>query len=271
LPPESGRPPGLLAVVLAAQRAGSIDPLAAGAGVSHKCLVPLRGRPLITHVLAALQATPRIGLIRVVVEPEVVPLLKPHLPVGDVRIEFVDAESNIVDSVYAATRGVDQPTILTTADNVLLTPAAVGSVEQALVAGADLVFAMANRASVLAAHAEGQRRFYRFRDDQYSNCNLFGFAGAKTFRGAEMYRGGGQFAKKPMRLVAAIGLFNLLLFMLGWLTLDGGMRRLSKRLKLRAVAVVLGDGAHAVDVDNERTYRVAGLLLEQRAAARAGA
>jgi GTP:adenosylcobinamide-phosphate guanylyltransferase len=265
LPPESG-PPGLLAVVLAAQRAGSVDPLAAGAGVSHKCLVPLRGKPLITHVLAALQATPRIGLIRIVVEPEVVQLVLPHLPAGNVRVEFVPSEPNLVDSVYAATRDVDQPTILTTADNVLLTPAAVGSVENALTTGADVVFAMATKASVLAAHAEGQRRFYRFKDDEYSNCNLFGFAGASAFRGAEMFRGGGQFAKKPLRLVAAIGLFNLLLFRFGWLTLDGGMRRLSKRLQLRAVAVVLGDGAHAVDVDNERTHRVAGVLLERRVA-----
>lgn len=267
MPPETVRLPRLLAVVLAAQRAGVIDPLAANAGVTHKCLVPIDGRALIAHVVAALQATPQIERIRIVVEPAVVELIRPHLPPGSLPVEFTASEPNLVDSVYAATRDIDQPTILTTADNVLLTPGAVASVQAALAGGADVVFAMATKSSVLGAHPEGQRRFYRFRDDEYSNCNLFGFAGARAFRGAEMFRGGGQFAKKPLRLVAAIGVFNVVLFLLGWLSLDGAMRRLSRRLQLRAEAVVLEDGAHAVDVDNERTFRVASLLLTQRAAA----
>jgi GTP:adenosylcobinamide-phosphate guanylyltransferase len=256
----------LLAVILAAQRAGVIDPLAAAAGVTHKCLVPVEGRAMITHVVAALQATPGMTKVRIVVEPQVVDLIRPLLPAGSVPVEFIASAPNLVDSVYAATHDVDQPTILTTADNVLLTPGAVASVQGALRRGADVVFAMATRTSVLAAHPEGQRRFYRFRDDAYSNCNLFGFAGARTFRGAEMFRGGGQFAKKPLRLIAAIGVFNVGLFLMGWLSLAGAMRRLSTRLKLRAEAVVLQDGAHAVDVDNERTYRVAASLLARRAA-----
>jgi GTP:adenosylcobinamide-phosphate guanylyltransferase len=235
--------------------------------VTHKCLVPVAGKAMITHVVAALQSTPGIGRIRIVVEPVVVELIRPLLPEGSVPVEFIDAQPNLVDSVYAATRDVDQPTVLTTADNVLLTPGAVTSVQAALRRGAEVVFAMATQRSVLAAHPEGQRRFYRFSDEAYSSCNLFGFAGASTFRGAEMFRGGGQFAKKPLRLVAAIGVFNVLLFLLGWLSLPGAMRRLSKRLQLRAEAVVLPDGAHAVDVDNERTFRVASLLLERRSLA----
>jgi hypothetical protein len=183
-----------------------------------------------------------------------------------VPVEFIAAKENLADSVYAAARGLDQPTIITTADNVLLTPGAVASVERALRRGADIVFAMANKASVMAAHPEGQRRFYRFTDDEYSNCNLFGVAGTSAFRGAEMFRGGGQFAKKPLRLIAAIGPFNLVLFLLGRLSLTGAMARLSKQLRLRAEAVVLKDGAHAIDVDNDRTFRVAALLLGQRTA-----
>jgi GTP:adenosylcobinamide-phosphate guanylyltransferase len=268
LPPEPQ--PGLLAILLAAQRAGVIDPLAAGAGVTHKCLVPIAGKPLIVHVVEALQATPGLSRLRIIVEPDAVELIRPLLPQGSVPVEFIASAANIADSVYAGAHGLDQPTIVTTADNVLLTPGAVASVQSALRGGADIVFAMANRASVLAAHPEGQRRFYRFSDDEYSNCNLFGVAGARAFRGAEMFRGGGQFAKKPLRLIAAIGVLNLVQFRLGWLSLAGAMNRLSQRLRLRAEAVVLKDGAHAIDVDNERTFRVAALLLERRRAARQG-
>ena len=46
--------PELTVIVLAAQRGGRLDPLAAEAGVSHKCLVPIGGRPLLAHVLEAL-------------------------------------------------------------------------------------------------------------------------------------------------------------------------------------------------------------------------
>ena len=37
-------------LVLAAQRAGVVNPLAERAGVSHKCIVPICGKPLIVHV-----------------------------------------------------------------------------------------------------------------------------------------------------------------------------------------------------------------------------
>ena len=69
----------------------------------------------------------------------------------------------------------------------------------AIVGGADVALAMSTRAAVMAAHPDGQRRFYQFADDQYSNCNLYGFSGARAFAAAESFRSGGQFAKKPPR------------------------------------------------------------------------
>jgi len=83
---------------------------------------------------------------------------------------------------------------------------------------------MATKASVLAAHSEGQRRFYRFSDNEYSNCNLYAFAGARAISAAESFRSGGQFAKKPLRLVMAVGGVALALMLI--LALDavvGGM------------------------------------------------
>jgi CTP:molybdopterin cytidylyltransferase MocA len=266
LRPDRAPQAGFAAVILAAQRAGVVDPLAADHGVTHKCLVPIAGRPLIAHVVAALRATPGLGHLRVVVEPDAVPLLRAALPDGAVPVDYIPAADNLADSVHAATRDLDQPTIVTTADNVLLTPGAVEQMLDTLGDGADVAIAMANRASVLAAHPEGQRRFYRFRDDEYSNCNLYGFAGARGFSAAEAFRGGGQFAKKRKRLIAAIGLVNVLLFLAGRLTLARAMERLSRRFRLTLRAVVLADGSHAIDVDNPRTYGCAETLLAQRAA-----
>jgi GTP:adenosylcobinamide-phosphate guanylyltransferase len=258
------RTTGFAGVVLAAQRAGQVDPLAAEVGLSHKCMVPVAGRPLIVHPLAALWSTPGLERLRIVVEPEMVRPLRAIVSAGPVAVEYVPAADNLADSVLAATKDLDQPTIVTTADNVLLTPDAVLEVLAALRADVDVAIAMARRDAVLAAHPDGQRRFYRFRDGEYSNCNLYGFAGARAFSAAESFRSGGQFAKKPMRLVAAVGVINVLLMVTHSLGLATALRRVGLRLGLRVAPVVLADGSHAIDVDNRRTYDVAAQLLVQR-------
>jgi len=255
------------AIVLAAQRAGRVDPLAEAAGVPNKSLVPIQGAPLIRHVVDALQATPGLTRVRIVVEARTASLVRAALPRGGAPVEFVDAADNLADSVYAAAKGVDQPMLVTTSDNVLLTPGAVRATLQAVAGGADVSLALATEAAVLAAHPEGQRRFYRFSDDAYSNCNLYAFAGAAAVGAAESFRSGGQFAKKPLRMIVHLGPINLALLLLGRLSLRGAIRRLSRRFGLKVEPVILADGAHAIDVDNPRTYACAEVLLERRGAA----
>lgn len=256
--------PRFTAVILAAQRPGRVDPLAERAGLSHKCLVPIAEVPLIAHVVAALAATPGCALMRIVIEPAMFVTLRTLLGDGPPRIELVVAADNLADSVFNAADGIEGPIIVTTADNVLLTPEAVRQMVATLEGGADVALAMAARASVLMAHPEGQRRFYRFRDDDYSNCNLYGFGHAGAIKAAESFRSGGQFAKKPLRLIGAIGLVNVVLMLLRRLSLAGALARLSRRLGLSLAPVVIADGSHAIDVDNERTYRIAEMLLERR-------
>ena len=265
MPPK----PRFTAVVLAAQRAGQIDPLAAEAGVSHKCLVPIGGAALIAHVVAALRATAGLERLRIVVEPAAVPAIAALLPAGSIMPDYVAAADNLADSVHVACQDIDGPTIVTTADNVLLTPGAVRQMVNALAGGVDVALAMARKADVLAAHPEGQRRFYRFADDDYSNCNLYGLGGRRALAAAESFRSGGQFAKKPLRMVLAFGPFTVLLMLLHRLSLAGALDRLSRRVRLRSVPIILEDGAHAIDVDNRRTYDVAEILLERRRAAAA--
>lgn len=255
---------GFTAIILSAQRAGQVDPLAEAHGLSHKCLVPVGGAPLITHVAGALAETPGCRRIIVVVEPDMFSGLRGLLQDGPPPIDFVAAADNLADSVFAAADGIDGPIVLTTADNVMLRPDAVQRMVETLGRGADVALAMATRAAVLGAHPEGQRRFYRFSDDEYSNCNLYAFNGQQAISAAESFRSGGQFAKKPMRLIAAVGIVNVALMLMGRVSLPGALARLSRRLKLQIEPVVLADGAYAIDVDNERTWRVASTLLEQR-------
>ena len=128
----------------------------------------------------------------------------------------------------------------------------------------EAVFALARKRSVLAAHPDGQRNFYHFRDDEYANCNIYGLADRKALVAGEVFRGGGQFMKSIWRMIRAFGLHNIVLLRLGFFDREGAMRRLSARLGLTVRATEFTDGALAIDVDNERTYGVCEELLAKR-------
>lgn len=255
---------GFTAIILAGQRPGSIDVLAAEAGVPNKSLVSIGGAPLIRHVAEALAATPGLNRLKIVVEGQTVPMVQALLDDLRCPLTFVEAADNLADSVHAAAADVEGPMVITTSDNVLLTPGAVRDVLAAVTSGADAAVAMATERAVLAAHPEGQRRFYRFADDSYSNCNLYALAGPRAAAAAEGFRSGGQFAKKPLRMIMALGPINLLLLLAGRLTLRGALARVSRRFRLQVEPVILDDGAHAIDVDNPRTYACAETLLAAR-------
>jgi CTP:molybdopterin cytidylyltransferase MocA len=253
-------------IILAAQRTGVVNALASEFGLEHKFMVPICGKPLLAHVLDVLAARDDVGRVRVSVEtaahPAVGQLALPYVERG-MRVEPVASLAGIADSVVAAAAGLDGPIIVTTADNVLLAHSAIDAVLAAL-ADADVAFALASESAVSAAHPEGQKRYYRFRDGGYANCNLYAFAGPHAFAATAAFREGGQFMNNPRRLINAFGLFNILLFRTGLVTVEGAMRRASKRLGVRLRAVPMDDGAQAIDVDNRRTYEIAGPLLAER-------
>lgn len=255
---------GFTAIVLAGQRPGAVDALAAQAGVGNKSLVPICGAPLVRHVAETLATTPGLARLKIVIEAEAAAIVRTLLADLQCPITFVEAADNLADSVHAAAAHVGGPMVITTSDNVLLTPGAVEDVLSAVARGADAVVAMATQRAVLAAHPDGQRRFYRFADDAYSNCNLYALSGPRAAAAAEGFRSGGQFAKKPLRMIMALGPVNLLLMLAGRLTLRGALRRVSRRFDLRVEPVILADGAHAIDVDNPRTYACAEALLSAR-------
>jgi GTP:adenosylcobinamide-phosphate guanylyltransferase len=258
----------LSAIVLAGRREGRIEPLAEAFGETEKCLVPVAGIPLIEHVLKTLSTCDRVGKIIVSIND---PQLIATLPVASAlirerRLIAVAAKGNLADSVLDAASHADFPLVITTADNVLLTSGAVAEFERvALRQRADAAVAFAKKASILATHADGQRRFYEFADDGYSNCNCYWIANQGALSAAETFRSGGQFAKNPMRIVSVFGLWNLIRFRLGCDTLARAFERISNRMGLKLFPVVFNDGSLAIDVDNERTHRVVTEILERRA------
>jgi CTP:molybdopterin cytidylyltransferase MocA len=255
-------------LILAGKRDGKLDPLAEKAGVSHKAVVPIRGKPLIVWVLEAAEAAwPDAPILVSIHDPAVLadlPIVEKLKAAG--RLSFPPAQHGIVESLEAAAaQGEPFPLLITTGDNVLVTPEALRRLhDEAMADDAGAALSLATREQILAAHPEGQRRFYEFKDKAISNCNAYWLRDRQALKAAESFRGGGQFIKTPGAILKAFGLWNLIGFRRKWWTLDKAMRNLSRRFGVRIAPVFVTDGALAVDVDNERTYRIAETLLGSR-------
>ncbi len=257
-------PPLPRILVLAGRRSAALDPLAAKLGVSHKALVPVAGEAMIGRVLrVAAEAFPDSPLF-VSVEDFAIIAAEPTVARlhAEGRLTAVGAEHHIVDSVVEASRTTGFPLVLTTTDNVLMSVEGFRAIAEAGERwGVDGIVMMAEKDDILAAHPQGQRRFYRFRGGAYSNCNLFWIGDARAFDAIETFRYGGQFAKRKKDAVRALGLTALLLYASGLVTLEAMFAHFSRRFGVRLRPLVAKDGRFAIDVDNERTHRVAEEIL----------
>jgi GTP:adenosylcobinamide-phosphate guanylyltransferase len=253
-------------LILAGQRLGKVDPLAAKYGIEHKCLVPLLGRPLIGYVFDAVDAAfPGAKIVVSINDPHALdnePEAKRYFDEG--RLTTVASAKNLLESVFASIEGIEFPLLITTGDNVLMTPEALRGFHAFAMDGADGAAMFARKEDILAAHSEGQPRFWQFRDGEFSGCNTFWMRDRAALGLGEVFRGGGQFLKFPKRFIKAFGLSNLIGFRLGLFTTDRMLARISKRFGKRVKVQIATDGRLAIDVDNEFSHQVAERLLKAK-------
>lgn len=256
-------------LIMAGQRLGQVDPLAAAHEQDHKCLVPLLGRPLIGYVLDAVDAAfPGAQILVSINDPRALDA-EPEAArfFAEGRLATAASAKNLLESVHAAvaTQEIVWPLLITTGDNVLMTPEALREFHAfALDQGADGAAMFARKQDVLAAHPDGQPRFWKFRDGEFSGCNTFWVRDAAALGAGEIFRSGGQFLKFPKRFIAAFGLGNLIGFRLGLLTVERMLANVSRRFGKQLKVKIAGNGELAIDVDNAFSHQVAERLLKQR-------
>ncbi|MEM7690666.1 MAG: NTP transferase domain-containing protein [Pseudomonadota bacterium] len=255
------------ALIMAGKRSGALDPLAERAGVAQKCVVPVNGVPMVARVAQAVAGTPEVGEIRVVAhetkEVAAHPIIAQLIAQG--RLTFADGQFNIVDSVFSGAHGAQFPLLITTADNCLVTPEGYSEfIAKCRATDAGGAAGLARKEDVLKADPVGQKRFYEFKDGQFSNCNMYWIGSQEALSAAEIMRGGGQFVKFPARIIKAFGFMNLIRFRLGIGSKEALFKQISKRFGFNMVPVELSDGHYAIDVDNERTFNVTEKILKQR-------
>ena len=241
------------AVVLAGSRPSG-DPVARHAGVSHKALVPVGGRPMVARVVDALNRCTRVGRIAVVIEDPAVLRTVPGIDALIDQGAVIGVESAATPSLSAAKAvtalGDDYPILLTTADHAMLTTDMVDLfLDLSAATDADVIAALAAKETITAAYPGTVRTYLRFRDGRYSGCNLFFLATPASRNALTFWRRVEENRKSPWRIAGAIGLGSVLFYVLGALTLNGALARLSRAMEATGAAVIMPVAEAAIDVD----------------------
>lgn len=255
------------ALVLAAGR-GADDPVARHAGYPNKVFVPLMGRPLLAWVIAALQASPSVGSIAISIDDpgdlESVPELAAAL--RDDAIRVLPSGASPSESVASALRALDSPfpVLLATADHPLLTPQMIEHFCAAVPAECDIAVAVARAEVVRRSYPDAVRTYFRFADGRVTGCNLYALCSPAALRAVMFWSQVERHRKRPWRLLLAIGPLTVFRMMLGTLTLDAALRRLSGSIGATARHVELPFAEAAIDVDKPSDLVLAGGILARR-------
>lgn len=256
-------------LVLAASR-GNLDPLAQAGGVSHKCFIDIAGQPMLRRVVAGVLGSGRIGRTIVAIEPDSIDEAKAILAgvEGAERLEFVASRENIGASVAAIATADILPLVITTGDNALHTAEMVRYFCDALDGvTADGALGLTPARYVLEKYPEGNRAFHRFRDGAFSSCNIYALLTPRSLNGPRVFDGGGQFGKKPRRLIGAFGLFAFLLYKSRLFKLRTVLAALSRTVGLKTAPILMPFAEGPIDVDRMQDWELANRIVREREAA----
>ncbi len=177
------------AIILAGSRPGP-DPLLTGSGVSTKALLPIAGQAMLVHVVKALRASPEVGAITILAQ-------------NSAELA-ADSGQGISSSLAAALPPGDDPLLVTTADNVLLTPTMIaeflGGAEDS-----DVAVAMVERDTLLARYPQSKRTWLKFRGGWWSGANMFRLRGRRVLPLLDFWGRIERDRKKGLKIVAAFG------------------------------------------------------------------
>jgi len=255
-----GQVAAFTAVILAGDR-GPDDPVVEAAGVSCKPLIPVGGIPMVLRVVASLEEAQEIGSIVLSGPPQVAVDQEKDLRsrIASGKIGWQDNQPTPSSSAYQVLKSLpDQtPVLLTTADHALLTAKIVDYFcSEARSTGADVVVGLTQHDLVMRAYPNTRRTAIQLRDGVYCSCNLFAFFSPRARDLAYFWRKVERQRKRTLRLMSAFGWINLLLYLLKRPSLEEGLERISKRMGLRAGAVILPFPEAAVDVDTINDWQL---------------
>ncbi len=256
-------PQGWTALVLAGQRPG-VDRLAAHFGREAKALIPVAGEPMLARVVRALADAPQVARIIIMAQDASALVTDPAVAkaAGDTRIDARRSGRTISGSVLDAVNdpAIGLPVLVTTADNVMLTPATIAEFLAAAGAG-DVGVAMVERGNLESAVGPNRRTWLAFRDGAFTGANLFALTGPSAVNALKFWERVEQDRKSVPRLAAHFGPVLMVKLLLRRMTLADALAAAGRKLGASAAPVLLSDGRMGVDVDKPEDHALAERLL----------
>ncbi|AVA12607.1 nucleotidyltransferase family protein [Sphingopyxis sp. MG] len=257
----AAHPVPIPAILLAGSRPGP-DPLLTGSGVSTKALLPIAGQPMLVHVVAALRASPLVGPITILAQASAELAAEPGLA-GFADLHFADSGQGISASLAAALPEGDAPVLVTTADNVLLTPAMIAAFLTDA-EDSDVAVAMVERGVLLARYPESKRTWLKFRGGWWSGAHLFRLRGRRVLPLLDFWGRIERDRKKGLKIVAAFGPWLLIGALLRLFTIQQGVARAGRRFGLKAKVVPMAEGEACIDADKPADIELIERILAAR-------
>ena len=262
------QPTPFSAIILAAVREQK-DPVADFADVSCKASVPVSGRQMVLRVLDALAEADETGQ-RFLAGPASISVEQnPELSglVNSGQVEWFAPQDTPSTSAFNVLQSLpeDVPVLVTTADHALLTAEMVDHFCcEARASGCDVIAGVAEY-ELLAEAVPGTRRTVtQLADGGYCGCNLFAFLTPQSRRAADFWRKVEQERKKPLRIIKVMGWTAVISYLLGRLSLEQALGKLSQRMGLRVGVVRMPFAEAAIDVDKVEDLLLVESILTER-------
>ena len=183
------------------------------------------------------------------------------------KIRWIPPQATPSASTYHVLEGIspDVPALVTTADHAFLNAEIVDFFcSKARASGCDIVVGLASHAQVMRAFPQTKRTSTKLSDGGFCSCNLFAFLTPRARNAAEFWRKCERNRKKPWRMMRVIGWQVVVRYLLGTLSLEEGLRRLSARMNVKAGVVILPFPEAAVDVDTVSDLRIVEEIIAGR-------
>ena len=256
------------AVVLAADR-GPADPVATAAGVRCKSMTPVGDTPMVFRVLNALAASRQINARILCGPPKSILDQEPPLNalIASGRVQWFENQATPSLSALHVLQTLpdETPVLLTTSDHALLDSQMVDYFcSHARQSGCDVVVGVARHETVTGTYPQTRRTVTRLQDGAYCGCNLFAFLTPTARQAAAFWRRVESQRKKPLYLIRVLGLTAVAKYLLGRLSLEEALQRVSQRLGFKAGAVILPFAEAAIDVDTAADWKLAEKIVASR-------
>lgn len=247
-------------VILAGER-DARDALRDHAGVDSKALLEIGGKSMIERVIAALEGSGSVGSVHLSGPAE-------HCVAGSAGLSGLLADGRIDWTAPGPSPSTsahemitllpeNQPVLVTTADHPLLSSDIVDHFcRDSAASGCDVVVGLAPHDLVRAAYPDLRKTVLRFRDGHFCGCNLFAFMTPDGRRMADFWRRVERERKKPLVVIRMLGIWAVLRYRMGWLSLEGALALLSRKVGLRVGVAILPYAHASVDVDSVHDYDV---------------